>query len=106
MDKHRIIRVGGRLRRSRLSDECKHPIILPKKSKVTDLTVRWCYYDTAHSERGITLDEISCKGFLVICESSAVKSAIFNCVICCKEEALFSLEVLFIYFLHALVANK
>ena len=31
MDKHGIIRVGGRLRRSGLCNECKHPIILPKK---------------------------------------------------------------------------
>ena len=83
-DKHGIIRVGGRLRRSGLSDECKHPIILPKKSKVTDLIVQWCHYNTAHSGRRITLNEITCRGFWVICGSSVVKSAIFKCVICCK----------------------
>ena len=84
MDKHGIIRVGGRLRRSGLSDECKHPIILPKKSKVTDLIVQWCHYNTAHCGRGITLNEIRCRGFWVICGSSVVKSAIFKCVICRK----------------------
>ena len=84
MDKHGIIRVGGRLRRSGLSDECKHPIILPKKSKVTDLIVQWCHYNTARSGRGITLNEIRCRGFWVICGSSVVKSAIFKCVICHK----------------------
>ena len=50
MDKHGIIRIGGRLRRSGLSGECKNPMILSKKSKVTDLTVQWCHYNTAHSE--------------------------------------------------------
>ena len=82
MDKHGIIRVGGRLRRSGLSDECKHPIILPKKSKVTDLIVQWCHYNTAHSRRGITLNEIRCRGFWIICRSSVVKSVIFKACVC------------------------
>ena len=56
MDEHGIIRVGGRLRTSGLSDECKHPIILPEKSKVTDLIVQWCHYNTVHSGRGIDLN--------------------------------------------------
>ena len=84
MDKHGIIRVSGRLRRSELSDGRKYAIILPKKSKVTDLIVQWCHYDTAHSGRGITLNEIRCRGFWVICGRSVVKSAIFKCVICRK----------------------
>ena len=84
MDKHGITRVGGRIRRSGLSDECKYPMILPMKSKVTDLIVQWCHYNTAHSGRGMILNEIRCRGFWVICGSSVVKSAIFKCVTCCK----------------------
>ena len=84
MDKHGIIRVGGRIRRSGLSDECKYPIILPKKSKVTDLIMQWHHYNTAHSGRGMTLNEIRCRGFWVICGSSEVKSSIFKCVTCRK----------------------
>ena len=63
MDKHGIIRVGGRIRGSGLSDECKYPITLPKKVKVTDLIVQWCHYSTAHGGRGMTLNEIRCRGF-------------------------------------------
>ena len=80
MEKHGIIRVGGRLRRSRLNNECKHPIILPEKSKVADLIVQWCHYNTAHSGRRITLNETRCRGFWVICGSSAI----CKCVICRK----------------------
>ena len=82
MDEHGIIRVGGRLRMSGLSDECKHSTILPKKSKVTDLIVQWCHYNTAHSRRGITLNEIRCRGFWIICRSSVVKSVIFKACVC------------------------
>ena len=78
MDEHGIIRVGGRLRMSGLSDEYKHSVILPKKSKVTDLIVQWCHYNTAHSRRGITLNEIRCRGFWVIGRSSVVKSVVFK----------------------------
>ena len=81
MDKHGIIRVGGRIRRSGFSHECKYPIILPKKSKVTDLIVQWCHCNTAHSGRGMTLNEIRCRGFS---GSSVVKSAIFKCATCPK----------------------
>ena len=37
-----IIRVGGRIRRSELYEEYMHPIILPKKSKVTELIIKCC----------------------------------------------------------------
>ena len=84
MDKHGIIRVCGRLRRSGISNNCKHPVILRKKSKVTDLTAQWYHYNTAHSGKEMTLNEISCRGFLVISGSSVVKSAISKCVTCHK----------------------
>ena len=76
MDKHGIIRVDGRLRRSGFRDECNYAIILPRQSKVTDLIVQWCNYNTAHGGRGMTLNEIRCRGFWVIRGSLVVKSAI------------------------------
>ena len=86
MDKHGIFKVCERLRKSGLSDGCKHPKILPKKSKVTDLIVKWCHYNTAHNGRGITLNEIKYRSFGVICGGSVVKSAIFKCIICVNLE--------------------
>ena len=77
MDKHGIIRVDGRLRRSGLSDECNYLIIMPKESKVTDLIVQLCHYKTAHDGRGKTLNEIRCRMFWVVCGSLVVKLAIF-----------------------------
>ena len=64
---------------SGLSGECEHPVILSKKSKVTNLIVQWCHYNTAHSGRGIVIDlnEIWWRGSW---GSSVIKSAIFKCV--------------------------
>ena len=41
LDQNKIIRVGGRLSRSCFDEECKHPIILPKKGKVIELIIEW-----------------------------------------------------------------
>ena len=69
-----IIRVGGRIRRSELNEEYMHPIILPKKSKVTELVVKWCHLKAAHCGRGITLNKIRDRGFWIINASSIAKS--------------------------------
>ena len=84
IDQNGILRVGGRVRRSNLNEECIHPIILPKKSKVTYIIVAWCHLKTAHSGRGMTLNEIRNRGFWVLSATSVVKSVLFNCIICRK----------------------
>ena len=81
-----IIRVGGQIRRSVLNEEYMHPIILPKKSKVAKLIVKWCHLKATHCGRGITLDETRDRGFWIINVSSITKSVVFNCVTCCKLE--------------------
>ena len=43
-----IIRVGRRIRRSELNEEYVHLIVFPKKSKVTELIVKWCHLKAAH----------------------------------------------------------
>ena len=79
-----IIRVDGQIRRSGLNEEYMHPIILPKKSKVTKLIVKWCHLKAAHCGRGNTLNEIRDRSFWIIKASSITKSVVFNCVTCHK----------------------
>ena len=57
-DRNGIIRVGGRLGNSSLSEETAHPVILPRTSHVTELVVEHHHNSTAHPERGMTLNEI------------------------------------------------
>ena len=79
-----IIRVDGQIRRSGLNEEYMHPIILPKKSKVTKLIVKWCHLKAAHCGRGNTLNEIRDRSFWIIKASSITKSVVFSCVTCHK----------------------
>ena len=42
IDEDGLIRVGGRLDKSNLNNECKHPIVVPKGSPISKLKVAWC----------------------------------------------------------------
>ena len=77
--------MGGRIGRSELNEEYMHPIILPKKSKVTELIAKFCHLKAAHCGRGTNLNEIRDRGFRIINSSSITKSVVFNCVTCRKH---------------------
>ena len=78
------MRVGGRLRHASLSDDVKFPIILPRDSHVTMLSVKHFHESTSHQGKGMTLNAIRSNGFWVVSGSSTVASAISSCVKCQK----------------------
>ena len=84
IDSDDILRVGGRLRRSEMPYELKHPVVLPKKHNVTELLIRYAHRKTAHQGRGITTNYIRSMGFWVLGCSAAVSRYIHKCVVCRK----------------------
>ena len=50
------IGVGGQLERSFLNELNKHPVILPKGEKVSDIIKQQCHIRCAHGGRGPTLN--------------------------------------------------
>ena len=66
LDEHGLLRVGGRISRSTVSKALKHPIILPRRSKVTELIVRAAHHQTHHGGRNATLCRLRDQGFWVI----------------------------------------
>ena len=71
-----------------------HPIILLKKSKVTELVVKRCHLKAAYCGRGITLNEIRYRGFWIINASSITKSVVFNCVTCRKLRGKMGVQIM------------
>ena len=65
LDKDNILRVGGRLTKSDLSYQQKHPVILPRKSHVTDLVIRYFHDKVHHQGRGMTVNEIRSHGYWI-----------------------------------------
>ena len=82
INKTDVIRFGGRLQSSHISDDCKHPILLPRKGKVSDVTIEHCHSKVAHGGCGLSLNEIRGAEYWIVGDNSAVKKVIFNCLEC------------------------
>ncbi|KAK3085303.1 hypothetical protein FSP39_001304 [Pinctada imbricata] len=87
LDKNNVLRVGGRIGKTEMEDDLKHPIILPRKSHVTELLISHCHDKTHHQGRNMTTNEIRQSGFWIIGCSSAVYSFVSNCVTCRKRRS-------------------
>ena len=82
LDENEILRVGGRLRHANLSDEVKFPIILPKRSHISKLIIRYFHEKINHQGKGMTLNEIRSYGFWIIDATSSVFNVISSCMKC------------------------
>ncbi|XP_038549580.1 uncharacterized protein LOC119883123 [Micropterus salmoides] len=82
LDKDNVLRVGGRLSRSALHHDVKHPAILPKKSHVSALLVKHYHERVHHQGRGMTMNELRANGIWILGCGSAVSSHIYKCVTC------------------------
>ncbi len=60
-----LLRVGERLKGSTLSEEQKHPIILPKDSHITQLILSHFHSQVCHQGRNQPLMELRANGFWV-----------------------------------------
>ncbi|PIK33816.1 hypothetical protein BSL78_29367 [Apostichopus japonicus] len=79
-----MIRVGGRLRKSMLSLNEKHPVVLPKNGHMTELIIAHCHSLTKHQGRGQTINEIRRQGYWILGGSKTVATFTRKCVLCRK----------------------
>ena len=84
MDDFGVLRVGGRLQRSDLSYNAKHPILLPKKHQISRLVIRQVHEDAEHGV-GVehTLAELRTK-YWIPAAREMVRACIRQCVTCQK----------------------
>ncbi|UYV82438.1 hypothetical protein LAZ67_21002170, partial [Cordylochernes scorpioides] len=86
IDQNGILRVGGRLKLSSLSEFQKHPIILPPKSHVTELIIRQCHQEHFHSSFNLTCSILR-RTYWIVNGRSFVKQILKNCFQCFKVNA-------------------
>ena len=84
LDSQGILRVGSHLRNASLRFEVKFPVILPRRSHVTTLIIRYFHEKIKHQEQGMTLNEIRGNGYWIVGGTSAFGSYIWSCVVCRK----------------------
>ena len=90
-----LLRVGGRLNNSHLSFDEKHPIIIPKKTEVGNLLIRYHHNNSLHQGKLFTQSALRKAGLWIVGGSSAIGRVIKLCVNCRKlrqpcEEQLMS----------------
>ena len=87
LDQNGLLRVGGRLQKLEELDEgIRHPVIVPTRGHFTDLIIRHAHQNTAHGGRGLTMNEIRNR-YWIINGNSAVRYYISRCVDCRRLRA-------------------
>lgn len=82
MGKDRLLRIGGRSAMSQDPYEQKHPIVLPAKSPVTEMIVRYYHEQVIHQGRKITEGAIRSAGYWIVSGKRVISSVIHKCVTC------------------------
>ncbi|KAK0134388.1 hypothetical protein N1851_030045 [Merluccius polli] len=76
-----ILRVGGRLHKSAMPEETKHPCILPKDSHMSILLSRHIHERCGHSGRNHMLSELR-KRYWIEKSNSVARKVLSRCVVC------------------------
>ena len=81
-----LLRVGGRLSKATLPEETKFPVILPRKSFITELIPRDAHEITGHGGRNFMLAHLY-KKYWIMGANSLARTVIHWCVVCRKQRA-------------------
>lgn len=76
-----FLKVSGRLHEANMSDERKHPIILPSKGHFTKLVVWNAHWRTFHGSVQLTL-QTTRQRYWIVQGRNTIKSCLHSCVIC------------------------
>lgn len=85
LDSNGLLRLRGRLQLSKLDPAEKHPLILPRDSRLTTLIIN--HKRTLHGGPQFTLSSIQQK-FWIIGSRAPIRSFIHRCVTCARQRAV------------------
>ena len=93
LDENNIIRVGGRLKNSTISYNKKHPVVLPRKSLLTDLIINSYHLKYFHAGPNLLLAAIQSQ-FWILGAREAIRFHTRRCVICTKFNAKLQTQIM------------
>ena len=88
LDSNDVLRVGGRLSRSKLTSNKAHPVVLPKTSNITKAVVIWSHKTIGHGGRRSAFNNLRNNGIWVLRANAVVRRIIHKCVTCNCVESL------------------
>ncbi|XP_059056265.1 uncharacterized protein LOC131850114 [Achroia grisella] len=83
IDSEGILRVGGRLQCTKISEDIKHPYIIPQKSHFTELLLRDTHEKTLHGGPQLMLNYLRSK-FWIMGAKRLIKQYVHKCVRCVR----------------------
>ncbi|KAL0811217.1 hypothetical protein ABMA28_009646 [Loxostege sticticalis] len=83
LDEQGLVRVGGRLQNANVPFSQKHPLILPKGSRIVELVIESEHLKNLHAGPRLILSRIN-QRFWVINAMREIKKIIHKCIICWK----------------------
>lgn len=81
LDQYGILRVGGRIKRAAMTENEKHPIILPRKHHFTTLLIRSVHMETFHGGYALTAQKLQ-QSYWIVNRQIAIISVLYRCTIC------------------------
>ncbi|XP_066302751.1 uncharacterized protein [Branchiostoma lanceolatum] len=81
LDEEGILRVGGRLSQATLTEEMKHPMMLPKRSRVSELVIQEIHEDNGHLGRNYVTSKVR-ERYWIPQVNSLIRQVIGKCVTC------------------------
>ncbi len=84
VDGEGLIRVGGRLQSAELSEQEKHPLIIPARQRVATLLVRYYHDRVANQRRYLTAGALRSAGLWIGKGTKLSNTVIHQCVTCRK----------------------
>lgn len=81
LDDAGLLRVGGRLANASVAFEAKHPLLLPRQHRLTELLIESCHQRYMHP--GVqTLQNILAQSFWILSPKRAIRSVVSKCMKC------------------------
>ena len=85
IDPQGLLCVGSHLEQGELTNEEKHPVILPGQHYITTLVVEHLHHEIKHQGRHFTPGIIRAKGYWVIGRKRLINRVIYRCFKCRKQ---------------------
>ncbi|XP_071056518.1 uncharacterized protein [Onthophagus taurus] len=93
VDGNGFLRIAGRLRFANLEWDEKHPLILPKRSRVTELLIDSHHRRTLHGGTQLILSSIR-RRFWIVGGRVPVRTFIQRCMVCAKQRVVTSQQLM------------
>lgn len=87
IDPEGLIRVGGRLRFSLLTEEAKHPILLPKTAYLTRLIITHYHLNLLHAGPKLVMAMVQRK-YWIVSGRAVIRQVTHSCVRCVRQRAV------------------